>query len=118
MTHKGYYSLIQYCPDRSRLESVNIGVLLFCPELLFLDTRISKDNDRVLRFFGEQNLEYINLSKQSIYSRLKGEGFKTKGDLDRFISTRANDIILSDLRSTKVVDPNSDLNHLYDELVA
>ena len=27
--HKGYYSLIQFCPDPSRLEGINIGVLVF-----------------------------------------------------------------------------------------
>jgi len=31
--HKGYYSVVQYCRDRSRLEAANTGVLLFCPEL-------------------------------------------------------------------------------------
>ena len=25
----GYYSVIQFCPDRSRLEAANVGVLLF-----------------------------------------------------------------------------------------
>ena len=33
---KGYYSLIQYCPDLGRLEAANVGVLLFCPERGFL----------------------------------------------------------------------------------
>ena len=29
---KGYYCLIQYCPDQTRLEAATIGVLLFRPE--------------------------------------------------------------------------------------
>lgn len=33
---KGYYSIIQYCPDLSRFEAANVGVLLFCPERAFL----------------------------------------------------------------------------------
>ena len=27
---QGYYSLIQFCPDRFRSEAANVGVLVFC----------------------------------------------------------------------------------------
>ena len=33
---RGYYSLIQFCPEPSRAEAVNLGVLLFCPEAGFI----------------------------------------------------------------------------------
>ena len=33
---RGYYCIIQYCPDLGRLEAANIGVLLFCPDRGFL----------------------------------------------------------------------------------
>jgi len=33
---KGYYTLIQFRPDASRLEAVNMGILLFCPETGFI----------------------------------------------------------------------------------
>ena len=49
--HKGYYSVVQYCRDRSRLEAANTGVLLFCPELGYLQARTSRDNARIRRFF-------------------------------------------------------------------
>ncbi len=29
---RGYYCLIQYSPDPSRLEAANVGVVLFCPK--------------------------------------------------------------------------------------
>ena len=35
----GYYSVIQYCPDRSRLEAANVGVLLFVPAGGYLRAR-------------------------------------------------------------------------------
>lgn len=41
-TSKGYYSLVQYCPDRSRMESANLGVVLFCPDLDFLDVKFCR----------------------------------------------------------------------------
>ena len=53
----GYYSLIQYCPDHSRLEAANVGVLLFCPPLDFLDIRLSEDSERLQRFFGKDSFD-------------------------------------------------------------
>ena len=50
--HRGYYSLIQYCPDLSRLEAVNVGVVLFCPEPRFIEARTSAGNDKPRRLFG------------------------------------------------------------------
>ena len=44
MANKAYYCLIQYCPDMSRLEAANVGVVLFCPEKGFLAARMSRDN--------------------------------------------------------------------------
>ena len=38
---KGYYCLIQYCPDLARLEAANIGVILFCPERGFIRAKIA-----------------------------------------------------------------------------
>jgi hypothetical protein len=31
----GYYSIIQFCPELSQLEALNVGVVLFCPEKKF-----------------------------------------------------------------------------------
>jgi hypothetical protein len=29
--HQGYFCLIQDCPDRARMEAVNVGLVLFLP---------------------------------------------------------------------------------------
>ena len=36
---KGYFSLVQYCPDLARQEAANVGVVLFCPDLQFIRAR-------------------------------------------------------------------------------
>ena len=59
---KGYYSIIQYCPDLSRLEAANIGVLLFCPEVRFIRAKTSAGNDRIRRFFGTDILDKERLA--------------------------------------------------------
>lgn len=120
--HKGYYSLIQYCPDPSRAEAANVGVLLFCPALDFIDAQIAHGNDRIRRFFGpetELDLKRLNTRKQAIKERLVVEKaqFKTQADLERFIRTRANDIQLTEPRSIRVEEPARQLKELFNELV-
>lgn len=119
--YPGYYSLIQYCPDPSRAEAANVGVLLFCPALRFLDARTAHGNDRIRRFFRRQgtDLDRINVMKRSIERRLRSDAdsFKTIEDLQHFVESRGNDILLTAPRPIKVEDGPSDLARLFDELV-
>ncbi len=118
---RGYYSLIQFCPDPARAEVANLGVILFCPDLGFLDVRMAPNNDRVRQFFGEGSFDDWALSsgKQALCARLcaDGEEFRTVADLERFAQTRANELILTSPRPVKVVDPERDLDTLYADLV-
>lgn len=120
-TMKGYYSLIQYCPDSSRLEAANIGVLLFCPEIKFLKARISEPEARIRQFFGmrKDDDRKINALKKAIEERLKREQdwFKDLHDLEAFISTRANALQITLPRPMKVQDPERELEELFEELV-
>lgn len=50
-TYKGYYSLIQFCPDLSRHEMANVGVLLFVPDRKFISARTNTNNERVRVFW-------------------------------------------------------------------
>ncbi len=118
---RGYYSLIQFCPNPSRWETVNVGVVLFCPALGFLDARTSKSNRRAEKLVGRQNLERVALdaAKQAIQSRLKvnRESFQTIEDLEKFINSRANWLKLTPARPIKVFSPKDDLDRLFAELV-
>ena len=118
---RGYYSLVQFCPDASRAEAANVGVLLFCPEAGFIEARTSAGNDRIRRFFREYPFDrrQINAAKRAIEERLKvdSNSFRTLEDLQRFIDTRGNDIVLTAPRPVKVFDPKQDLDQLFGELV-
>jgi hypothetical protein len=118
-TFKGYYSLIQYCPDLGRLEAANVGVLLFCPELRFLKAKTTKNNARIIQFFGRDghDWEQIKLFKTGIEDRLMSEAadIRTLEDLQRFIALRANLIQITPPRSMKVTDPEKDLQALAQE---
>lgn len=118
---RGYYSLIQFCPNVSRLEAVNVGVVLFCPEFNFLDARTSGNNRRAEKLVGRGNLEKsaLNAAKRSIERRLDvdRESFKDLDDLRRFVDSRGNWLKLTEPRPVKVFEPSEELVKLYDELV-
>ncbi len=118
---RGYYSLIQFCPNLGRREAANIGVLLFCPDRSYLRARMSADNRRVRRFFGSAayDVDLMNSFKRGVENRLEVEGgaIRTLADLETFIALRANAIQMTPPRPVKVLVPDDDLDRLFRELV-
>ncbi len=118
---KGYYSLIQFCPDRSRLEAVNVGVLLFCPDPHFIAARTAKGNQRPTKLVGRSAYDAagLNAAKRAIERRLENDAkaFQTLDDLQHFVDSRGNDLKLTTPRPIKVFDPTADLHKLFKELV-
>ena len=120
---RGYYSLVQYCPDPGRAEVANVGVLLFCPERSFLEVRFSEGSRRITRFFGRGSYDpgAVKAARQALRNRLEVErsSFGDVRGLQAFIDTRANDIRITAPRPVKVIDRASDLlDRLFGELVA
>jgi hypothetical protein len=118
---RGYYSLIQYCPDLSRLEGANVGVLLFCPEPHFLAARTTDSVQRVRRFFGSEDGDWqqIRAEVSAVEDRLvaAGDQIRTPQELERFIAARGNAVQLTPPRPMKVVHPVQDLEALFQRLV-
>lgn len=118
---RGYYSLIQYCPDLSRLEAVNLGVLLFRPEPHFLRARTTPSVQRIRRFFGSQDRDWEQLRalRLAIEERLEVEGnrIQTLADLERFIATRGNEMQITPPRPVRVLHAEQDLEMLFERLV-
>lgn len=117
----GYYSLMQYCPNLSRMESVNIGLILFVPELHFVQTVINPSNERVRKFFdtGTFDNSWLHAAKKSIEERIAiiKDELVTLEDFKKFIDTRINEIILTQPNAVKVENPQEKLNSLFDKLV-
>lgn len=119
---KGYYSILQYVPDPERSEGVNVGIALICPESGFIGSRTSKDNNRIKRFFRDQELDPKRLSalKEAFEDRIRAEAIRilTLEDFQHFIDTRANQFRLTSPRPVKVQDPEFELANLFELLVA
>lgn len=118
---RGYYSLIQFCPNPSRLEAINVGVVLFCPDADFIAARTSAGNRRAEKLVGRGELDRhaLNSAKQAIEHRLEVDraSFKSHEDLLSFVNTRGNNLKLTTPRPVKVFDPPNDLDNLFSELV-
>jgi hypothetical protein len=119
----GYYSVIQFCPDPSRLEGANVGVLLLCPDHKYLKARFASNNDRIRRFFGKDDVALdgvaIAAGRRAMaahVARLAEVDPSLKG-LEQFIDTRANRLQITPTRSVKVTQPDAVLEDLYRRLV-
>ncbi len=116
---KGYYSIIQYCPDPSRLEAVNIGVVLFSPELRFLRAKFGRRRTRIRQLFGKQDWEFVKLQESAIEARLTRdqEAFQALEEFEAYVSRRANALIMTAPRPMKVANPDQELDNLLRRLV-
>lgn len=120
MTEKGYYSLVQFCPDDSRLESVNIGLAVFLPDVPRVLTQwTTKAKRRINTLFGPQDWVLVELQKKAIDIRLKNhQDFSTRDSIDRFAETRASAVRLTTARAVKFNGPvEQEFDALFERLV-
>ena len=119
---KGYFSLVQFSPDVARQEAANVGVVLFCPDHQFIRAKVSSAVGRIRRFFGEDvgGYQHLNAMKEALAKRIEIEKdqFTTLEDLQQFVLTRGNNIHLTQPKPVTVMDPEQDLNALFEELVS
>lgn len=118
---KGWYSLIQYCPDTSRAEVANVGLVLLCPGAHYLDAKMASGNDSVRRIFrtSGDDLDDINEAKAAFKRRIEAERSRslTLECFKQFQASRGNDLILTEPRATRVDTPDETLQELFDDLV-
>jgi len=114
---KGYYCVIQYCPDPGRFEVANVGVVLYCPETSFVRARTSNGNKRIIQVFGrkDQDWERINTLKKGIEERVKD--VSSLDELKYFAATRANLLQMTPPMPIRVNAPEKDLDTLFERLV-
>ncbi len=118
---KGFFSIIQYCPDLDRGESANVGVVLVVPEAGFLGVKFSDDNEGPKQRFGKDTYDDARLTdaKQALEGRLREEGtsWSNSDELLKFGKKEGNRLLLSAPRVMLVVDPTAELEELYRRLV-
>jgi len=118
---KGYFALIQFCPDFSRLEVANVGVLLYCPDDQRVRVKLAGRITRIRKIFGNPpegpGKDHIHALKRSLKNRLEAERFAALADLRAFIGQRAGELQITEPRFVRYTDPEADLERLFTELV-
>lgn len=116
---KGYYALVQYRPDASRLEAANIGVILLCPERGFLEARFAEGHERIRRFFGPRDWQFVEMQKRAVKERLAADrdGLLAADALRQYAARLANEIVITEPRFVRVEDPADELASLFEQLV-
>lgn len=117
----GYYSLIQFCPDRFKAEAVNIGLVFICAHRNIVLIRTIKELSHLIRIFKLDDSDLISLpiTIQNFVDRIKSldadqltiDGFTT------FAQSRANDIRLTNPRLTVFHDVDLEFDNLFNRLI-
>ncbi len=118
---RGFYSVVQYCPDRFRAEAVNIGLVVLRLEPHALRVRMTRNFDRARRLFGigARELKNLAFSASGLKSRIEHsvEEFRTADDLAAFVASRANDLRLTSPRLAVLDNLEADFERLFSQLV-
>jgi hypothetical protein len=119
---KGYYSVIQYNPDRSRSEAANVGVVIFVPgtnEPLLV--RNSDQLSRVRTFFkpdANRVWQIDDAIKANMNRLLRDQAeYRSLEDFEQYVNTLANDIRMTPPRVIAVNNPADEIERLFRELV-
>jgi hypothetical protein len=117
MDYPGFYSVVRYCADIDRGESVNVGVIVGAPGL-GMRVRIAVRNEHVQRRFGTEAFDDTRLSlvKNALAERLK-DIEPTSEALAAFGAAEAGRLQISAPRPMVVSELDVDLLGLFDRLV-
>lgn len=115
---QGFFSLIQFCPDASRAEAVNVGLVLFQVEPAATVVRIVDDVAPALRRLGRKDEAATVLSiVRSLKNRIEVERFGSVDALEKFARSRGNQLQITLPRPMSIEDLAGDLDEMFDELV-
>jgi hypothetical protein len=118
---RGFFSVVQFCPDLDRGECANVGVVLVVPQVDFLEVRLSEDNEGPKQRFGKDAYDdaRLTVAKKGIEGRLRHEGKDWTGpeDLQQFGKREGNNLVLTTPKVILVENPRPELDELYQRLV-
>jgi hypothetical protein len=118
------YAIVRVVPRVEREEFINVGVILSCPELDFLDARIDLDERRLLMLDSTVDVESVRANLASI--PIICAGGPAAGPIGRLsarerfhwlVATRSTMIQMSSVHTGRCRDPAQALEHLLQTMV-
>jgi Protein of unknown function (DUF3037) len=118
------YAVIRVVPRVERGEQVNVGVILSCPDVDYLDARIELDEARVLALDAAADLDAIRDGLATIPVVCHGGAaagpigeLPPRGRFRWLVSPRSTIIQTSPVHTGRTSDPAACLERLVDKLV-
>lgn len=118
------YAVIRVVPRVERGEQVNVGVIVSCPELGYLDARIELDEAAVLALDPLVDLPTVRANLSVIPAVCRGGSDAGPiGELDQrarfrwLVAPRSTIIQPSPVHTGRTTDPGTCLEHLMDRMV-
>ena len=118
------YAVIRVVPQVEREEFLNVGVILYCPKLKFLECLCAVDEDRLCSFSNRIDIEDIKAHLHSFAQICRGNkdgGPIAQLDMPsrfRWLSaTRSTVVQTSKVHPGLGIDPTETLEKLYAQLV-
>lgn len=118
------YAVIRIVPRVEREEFLNVGVILYCKDLQYLQTKFTVDEERLKAFSGYLDLEEL---KQHLSALKKiSEGDSSAGEIARLepalrfrwlTAARSTIVQTSKVHPGLCTDINETLDRLYTQLV-
>jgi Protein of unknown function (DUF3037) len=123
-THLFEYAVVRVVPKVEREEFLNVGVIVYCRDLNFLQTKFSLNEERLKAFCTEIDKQEL-LQNLQAFERIAAGNKEAGpiGNLDnaaRFrwlTATRSTIIQTSKVHPGFCIDPAETLNRLYTQLV-
>jgi hypothetical protein len=119
---KGLYCTIKFVPHPLREESINIGIILHCPEARFLDFKINyvEVKKKINRFAPKFDLNICNYLLEELITEIKNfRNDVSKVDILEKLKISFNQFVkIEKIKKYMVENPEEDINNLYKEMVS
>ncbi len=121
MSSSAYYSLIQWCPDAGRMETVNIGLVLVGPTRTKSIIRIQATPGRIRSCLGANvDSTYLRGAIEAFETRFRNEltDVTTPEAVDSWSGRLGNDIVMTPCRGVAIeTDRQSTFDEMFNRLV-
>jgi hypothetical protein len=118
------YAIVRVVPRVERGERMNVGVILSCPDLDYLDARIELDEGRLLALDPEVDLDLMRANLATIPTVCRGGPdagaigeLPKRGRFRWLVSPRSTIIQTSAVHTGRTGDPSACLERLLDTVV-
>ena len=118
------YAIIRVVPRVERGESINVGVILSCPDVDFLEARIELDASRLLALDATLDVEATRANLDSIPVVCRGGaeagaigGLPQRSRFHWLVAPRSTIIQFSPVHTGRTDDPEAALERLLDTMV-